>query len=224
MANVSPKIVLAILFFTMSSADIDFLGWELQWKTYTTEEALLTTRHVKLVGKKEFAAATFNSEHEIYVVHIASLSSTLLIVFNVYLSRRSWISGLIVEEIPTKVPAEYLAFADVLSPDLTSELLEHIGINDYAIKLVGSQQPSYSPIYSLGPVEMETLKAYIETNLANGFIRPSKLPAGIPILFDQKSDSFLRLYVDYQGLNNFMIKNRYPLPLIGELLDRLRRA
>ena len=71
---------------------------------------------------------------------------------------------------------------------------------------------------------METLKAYIETNLANGFIRPSKSPAGAPILFDRKSDGSLRLCVDYRGLNNLTIKNRYPLPLVGESLDRLGRA
>ena len=73
-------------------------------------------------------------------------------------------------------------------------------------------------------MELETLKAYIETNLANGFIRPSKSPAGAPILFDRKSNGSLRLCVDYRGLNNLTIKNRYPLPLIGESLDRLGRA
>ena len=73
-------------------------------------------------------------------------------------------------------------------------------------------------------MELETLKAYIETNLANGFIRPSKLPAGAPILFNRKSDDSLRLCLDYQGLNNLTIKNQYPLPLIGELLDRLGKA
>ena len=97
-----------------------------------------------------------------------------------------------------KVLAEYSDFADVFSPDLTSELPEHIGINDHAIELVkGCQQPPYGPIYSLEPVELETLKAYIETNLANGFIRPSKSPAGAPILFDRKSDGSLRLCVGY---------------------------
>ena len=73
-------------------------------------------------------------------------------------------------------------------------------------------------------MELETLKAYIETNLANGFIRPSKSPAGAPILFDWKSDGSLWLCVNYRGLNNLTIKNRYPLPLIGESLDRLGRA
>ena len=73
-------------------------------------------------------------------------------------------------------------------------------------------------------MELETLKAYIETNLDNGFIRPSKSPAGTLILFDRKSDNFLQLCVNYQGLNNFIIKNQYLLLLIGELLDKLKRA
>ena len=77
---------------------------------------------------------------------------------------------MIAEEALTKVPAKYLDFADVFFPDLASELPEHTGINDYAIKLVDGQQPPYGPIYSLRPVELETLKTYIEVNLANGFI------------------------------------------------------
>ena len=143
---------------------------------------------------------------------------------NVHPSQGPQISGLIAKEAPTKVPAEYSDFADVFSPDLTSELPEHTGINDHAIELVDGQQPPYGPIYSLGPMELETLKAYIETNLANGFIRPSKFPAGSPILFDRKSDSFFQLCVNYSGLNNLTIKNQYLLLLIGELLDRLGRA
>ena len=68
------------------------------------------------------------------------------------------------------------------------------------------------------------MKTYIETNLKNGFIRPSKFPAGAPILFDKKPDGSFRLCVDYRGLNNLTIKNQYPLPLVGESLDRLGRA
>ena len=57
-------------FLTLSGADVDFLDRKLWWRTYTTQAALLTTRRVKLVGKKEFAAAALNPEHETYVVHI----------------------------------------------------------------------------------------------------------------------------------------------------------
>ena len=229
-ANVSPEVVFEMPFLILSGADVDFAGQELRWKTYTTKEVLPTTRRVELVDKKEFATAALDPEHETYVVHVASLTSIPLaslgsLLLNVYPSRRPQISGLIAKKAPTKVPAKYSDFADVFSVDLASGLPEHTGINDHAIELVDDcQQPPYKPIYSLGPVELETLKAYIETNLANGFIRPSKSPAGAPILFDRKSDGFLRLCVDYRGLNNLTIKNRYPLPLIGESLDRLGRA
>ena len=99
-----------------------------------------------------------------------------------------------------------------------------MGINNYAIELVDDRQPPYGPIYSLGPVELEILKAYIENNLANGFIKPSKSPAGVPILFDKKPDGGLRLCVNCQGLNNLTIKNQYFLFLVGESLDQLGRA
>ncbi len=139
-------------------------------------------------------------------------------------SRRAQIAHLKVDEASTQVPSEYADFADVFSPKLAVELPKHTEINDHALELVDDRQPPYGPICSFGPVELEILKVYIENNLASGFIRPSKSPAGAPILFDKKLDGSLRLCVDYRSLNNLTIKNRYPLPLVGELLDRLSRA
>ncbi len=120
--------------------------------------------------------------------------------------------------------SEYADFADIFLPKLAAKLLEYTRINDHAIELVDDWQPLYGPIYNLGPVELETLKVYIKNNLANGFIRPSKSPARASILFDKKPDGSLRLCVDYQGLNNLTIKNRYRLLLVGESLDWLGRA
>ena len=109
-ANVSPEVVLGILFFTLSGADVDFLGWELRWKTYTAEETLSTTRRVELVGKKEFAAIALDPESETFVVHVASLSSDGLpssSPLDVHPSRRPQISGLNAEDAFTTVPAKF---------------------------------------------------------------------------------------------------------------------
>ncbi len=138
-----------------------------------------------------------------------------------YLSSRAQIAQLKADEDPFKMPSKYADFADVFFPKLATKLPEHNGINNHAIELVNDWQPPYGLIYSLGPVELEILKAYIKNNLASGFIRPSKSSAGAPILFDKKSNGSLRLCVNYQGLNNLTIKNWYPLPLIGESLDWL---
>ena len=142
----------------------------------------------------------------------------------VHSERQAQVEALLFNKAPTEVPAEYSDYSDVFSAEHAAELPENTGMNEHAIKLEEDKQPPFGPIYSLGPIELETLKTYIEINLANGFIRPSKSSAGAPILFDRKLDGSLRLCVDYRGLNNLTIKNRYLLPLIGESLDRLGRA
>ncbi len=96
---------------------------------------------------------------------------------------------------------------------------ENTGINEHVIKLIEDKQLPYRPINALSPVELETLKTYIETHLKTGFIWPFKSPTGAPILFDKKPDGNFCLCVNYWGLNNLIIKNWYPLPLIGEELD-----
>ena len=57
-----------------------------------------------------------------------------------------------------------------------------MGINEHAIKLQEGKQPPYGPIYNLGPIKLNTLKTYIETNLANSFICLSKFLARALIL------------------------------------------
>ncbi len=122
------------------------------------------------------------------------------------------------------MPSNYTNFADVFSPKLAVELLEHTGINNHVIELVDNCQLPYGLICSFRPVELEILKNYIKTNLANGFIRPSKSPTGVSIFFDKKLNGSLRLCVDYQGLNNLSIKNLYPLLLVRKSLDWLSWA
>src|SRR5882672_1040571 len=82
----------------------------------------------------------------------------------------------------------------------------------------------YGPIYSLSQEELAALRKFIDKNLATGFIHPSRSSHGAPVLFIQKKDGSLRLCVDFRGLNQISKKDRYPLPLISDLLDAPRKA
>ena len=177
-----------MFFFTLSGTDVDFLDWKLWQRTYTTQEALSTIKQVESVEKKEFAAISPDPKYKTSVVYIvsvyvASLSSTSLNT-NIHPFRRLQIAGLIAKKAFTIVFAKYANFTDVFSLNLVSKLSKYIEINNHAIKLVNSQQPIYGPIYSLKPVEFEALKAYIETNLANRFMKSFKLPENTLIFFN----------------------------------------
>ena len=132
----------------------------------------------------------------------------------IHLLRAAQILALIQNEASTKVPLKYANYADVFSFDLAMELPKDTAINKHTIELRNDKPPPYGLIYSLGLVELETLKTYIKTHLKIWFIWPSESPAGALILFNKKLDGSFWLYGNYQGLNNLAIKNWHLLPLI----------
>jgi hypothetical protein len=67
--------------------------------------------------------------------------------------------------------------------------------------------------------ELEELKKQLKELSDNGYIRPSASPWGSPILFMKKKDGSMRMCIDYQNLNTVLVKNKYPLPKIDDLLD-----
>jgi transposase InsO family protein len=121
------------------------------------------------------------------------------------------------------LPPQYSEFAQLGSEDDSRILADH-GPQDLAINLVPGAAPPHQPLYSLSRTELELLRKYLDEYLSRGWIRHSKSPAGAPILFAKKKDGSMRLCVDYRGLNKVTVKNRHPLPLITESLDRLASA
>ena len=72
--------------------------------------------------------------------------------------------------------------------------------------------------------ELEVLKKYLEADLSKGYIPASSSLAAAPVLFVKKPGRGLQFCGSYCGLNDLTIKNKYPLPLIQETLDRLCKA
>ena len=121
------------------------------------------------------------------------------------------------------VPEHFHDFLHVFEKGEARKLPPHRSY-DHSIPLKPDSSPRFGPLYGMLHKELLTLKEFIEENLAKGFIRHSSSPAGAPVLFVKKADGSLRFCVDYRGLNEMTIKNRYPLPLIQETLARLQKA
>ena len=77
------------------------------------------------------------------------------------------------------------------------------------------------PPYRMALVELKELKTQLQDLVYKGFIRPNVSPWGAPVLFMKKKDGTIRLCIDYWQLNKVMIKNKYQLPRIDNLFDRL---
>jgi hypothetical protein len=84
--------------------------------------------------------------------------------------------------------------------------------------------PPHNFIYKLSENELKILKNYLNKNLEKKYIQRSINLAGAPILFVSKKNGGFRLCVDYRDLNKITIKNRYPLSLMGEILNRFNGA
>src|SRR6266481_4836600 len=84
--------------------------------------------------------------------------------------------------------------------------------------------PPHSHIYPLSGTELVALREFLDDMLSKGFIRGSDSPGGAPVLFAKKKDTTLRLCMDFWKLNRITRKNRYPIPLVSNLIDQLGSA
>ena len=96
---------------------------------------------------------------------------------------------------------------------------------DHAIELKkGAPATIPRKIYTLTQVEQEMLTKFINEHLKMGYIKPSKSPYASPFFFIKKKDRKLRPVQDYRRVNEWTIKNWYLLPLIPELIARVKGA
>ena len=96
---------------------------------------------------------------------------------------------------------------------------------DHAIELKeGAPKAIDCKVYPTTLTEDEALKNFIQEQLEKGYISKSKSPYASPFFFIKKKDGKLRPVPDYQKLNEYTIKNKYPLPLIPDLIAQVKDA
>src|SRR5947209_17103948 len=70
--------------------------------------------------------------------------------------------------------------------------------------------------------KLKEISVFIKDQLAKGYIHSSKSPQTSPVFFISKKDGKKHMVTDYQYLNKGTIQNNYPLPLISQLIDKLK--
>ena len=157
-------------------------------------------------------------------IHVTKISEERL-------KRTSTLTQMAVKALPKEekswdqiVPPQYHKWKKVFSEEEAKRFPQHqpwdvaINFTKDAPKILDCK------IYPLSLGKQEKLDDYIKENLEKGYIRPSKSQYSSPFFFVGKKDSKLRPVVDYRKLNSFTIPDRYPLPLIQELVDKVRNT
>ena len=121
------------------------------------------------------------------------------------------------------VPEPYHNFSDVFSKEAFDEPPPRKAW-DHAIDLTPGAELPHSWTFPLSPAEQKELNDFLQENLTNGRICPSKSPMGAPVFFVKKKDGSLHLVQDYRKLNEITVKNSYPLPLVSDVLTHLQGA
>jgi hypothetical protein len=117
----------------------------------------------------------------------------------------------VVRDFPNVFPKELLG----MPPDMEVELV---------INPLSRTAPTFKRPYRMSEEELKGLKKQLTELQEAGYIRPSSSPWGATVLFIQKKDGSQRMCVDYRSLNDVTVRNKYSLPRIEDLFDRMRDA
>ena len=121
-----------------------------------------------------------------------------------------------------EVPEEYRRHANIFDP-VESKKLPPSRPWDHTITLKPDTPDTIDcKLYPLPPKDDEALRKWLEEEESKGYIRPSISPIASSFFFLQKADGSQRPVQDYRGVNKWTVRNRYPLPLIPELIAEVQ--
>ena len=112
-------------------------------------------------------------------------------------------------------------FPDIFSPP---EGLPPHRAQGHSIPLVPDAKPPNIRPYRMSHSQKNALETIVKQMLKNNEIQLSSSPFSSPVLLVKKKDKSWRLCVDYRSLNDLTIKNKFPIPVIEDLLDELHGA
>ena len=125
------------------------------------------------------------------------------------------------EEAQKLVPHEYWDYLDVFSK-LKSECMPLRKPWDHRIDLKEDFPPKKGQLIPLSVDEQKEVEAFLDDQLSKGYICPSNSQQTSPVFFVPKMDGKKHMVQDYHYLNDWTVKNNYPLPLISQLVDKLK--
>jgi hypothetical protein len=151
--------------------------------------------------------ADFDDLHEAYMPYYALVCSRMFVPLDDAPSL----------DIPPAVGA------NVFPMDLPPGLPPLCGIEHQINLIPDASLPNRAP-YRTNPDETKEIQRQVQTLLDKGYIRESLSPCLFPVLLVPKKDGSWRMCVDCRAINNIIVRYRYPIPRLDDMLDELSGA
>lgn len=90
--------------------------------------------------------------------------------------------------------------------------------------ILDNEIPVYQTPRRLAPIERKIVNDQVEKWIADGIVRASKSNFASPITLVKKKNGSHRLCIDYRKLNEKIVKDRYPLPIMEDIIESLYNA
>jgi len=171
-----------------------------------------------LIDKEDFVIRTIEETENESNIWINAKTTTSQLLHQTHDEKK--------KDIPLKeqIPEEYHEFLDVFDKKKADRFPEE-QIWDHKIELKDGFIPKSFKNYNLTPIEQVELDKFLKEILEKGYIQPLQSPMASPFFFvSQKDTGKLRPCQDHRYLNEWTIKNADPLPLISEIIDKLKGA
>ena len=232
------KIILGFPWLQKNNPIIDWKKGELTWKPFKIEWRRLfekgkQIRALQQPTIEEVADEEEGRNHTMIPMNKEEKDIVLaeLLETHVNIHKINVATELAIEENSKKVektdeelvPEEYHEYLDIFNEERAHRFPESRPW-DHKIEMKEGFEPKSFKNYNLTPAEQIELDKFLKENLEKGYIRPSQSPMASPFFFVSKKDGKLRPCQDYRYLNDWTIKNAYPLPLISEIMDKLKGA
>ena len=95
---------------------------------------------------------------------------------------------------------------------------------DHAIPLIAGAAPVYPRPYCFAPAVKDEIEKQVQEMLSTGLIQKSSSPFSSSILLLKTKDNSWRFCMDYRALNDHTVKDKFPIPVVEELIDELHGA